>query len=345
MTRALVRIRGITETATFSSERKAKEWATETEHALRNRVIDASGMTVGQIMLKYIDHYKSLNDKMANTIECHYKRFGAEFAKTEIETLNTTAWWLATVRGWRKEDGTLLTPGTARRYLSFICAALTVAEAEWEVKVDWEKFKPAFDILKSKANNRIGKDRERTRRLQPGELDAMRANFPTDTHINWPDVIDFAIITGLRLGEICKLKWADLNEVKKMIWVNYRKGSTPDKPINTHMILMKDSCKILLRQPRTNVHIFPYKSTYLSQQFPLICQRAGIEDFHFHDFRHEAISRMVELGMKIHEVQQISGHRNLNQLMRYFNPKPEDLHKVVARLEAENKRHDERMSA
>ncbi|MEK9606758.1 tyrosine-type recombinase/integrase [Alphaproteobacteria bacterium LSUCC0226] len=37
----------------------------------------------------------------------------------------------------------------------------------------------------------------------------------------------------------------------------------------------------------------------------------------FHDLRHEAISRMFDSGMKIHEVMAVSGHRTASQLFRY----------------------------
>ena len=40
-------------------------------------------------------------------------------------------------------------------------------------------------------------------------------------------------------------------------------------------------------------------------------------DLTFHDLRHEAISRMFDSGMKIHEVMAVSGHRTASQLFRY----------------------------
>jgi len=48
-----------------------------------------------------------------------------------------------------------------------------------------------------------------------------------------------------------------------------------------------------------------------------LVKRAEIEDLHFHDLRHEAISRFFEMGLTPPEVASISGHRTLSQLMRY----------------------------
>jgi integrase len=50
-------------------------------------------------------------------------------------------------------------------------------------------------------------------------------------------------------------------------------------------------------------------------------KRAGIVDLHFHDLRHEAISRFFEKGLSIPEVSLISGHKDVRQLMRYTHLK------------------------
>ncbi len=51
---------------------------------------------------------------------------------------------------------------------------------------------------------------------------------------------------------------------------------------------------------------------------------AGITDLHFHDLRHEAISRFFEMGLSVPEVALISGHRDYRMLFRY--PTIEDGH-------------------
>ena len=49
-------------------------------------------------------------------------------------------------------------------------------------------------------------------------------------------------------------------------------------------------------------------------------KRAGLTDFHFHDLRHEAISRFFESGLTVPEVALISGHRDVRMLLRYTHP-------------------------
>ena len=61
-------------------------------------------------------------------------------------------------------------------------------------------------------------------------------------------------------------------------------------------------------------------------------KKLGIEDLHFHDLRHEAISRLFELGtLDAMEVAAISGHRSMAMLKRYTHLKAR---KLVKKLDA-----------
>ncbi len=44
-----------------------------------------------------------------------------------------------------------------------------------------------------------------------------------------------------------------------------------------------------------------------------------IEDLHFHDFRHEAATRLAEQGLTIPQIQQYTFHDDWNSLKRYVN--------------------------
>ena len=50
--------------------------------------------------------------------------------------------------------------------------------------------------------------------------------------------------------------------------------------------------------------------------------RAGLEDLHFHDLRHEAISRYFERGMTMPEIASLSGHSDFRMLARYAHVAP-----------------------
>ena len=56
----------------------------------------------------------------------------------------------------------------------------------------------------------------------------------------------------------------------------------------------------------------------------------GFLDLHFHDLRHEAVSRLVEAGLSDQVVASISGHKSMQMLRRYIHLRAEDL---VAKLD------------
>ena len=57
-------------------------------------------------------------------------------------------------------------------------------------------------------------------------------------------------------------------------------------------------------------------------------------DLHFHDLRHEAISRLFEMGLDAMTVSEIRGHKTLSQLKRYTHLSKQDLAQKLAKLEA-----------
>ena len=63
--------------------------------------------------------------------------------------------------------------------------------------------------------------------------------------------------------------------------------------------------------------VFDLSPNAIRLAFEHIRQGCGLTGVRFHDLRHEAISRLFEKGLTMPEVASISGHRSLNQLMRY----------------------------
>jgi integrase len=63
------------------------------------------------------------------------------------------------------------------------------------------------------------------------------------------------------------------------------------------------------------------------------CRRAGIEDLHFHDLRHEAISRLLDKGVPVHHAMKWAGHRNLETTSIYANAELEHLEQALELVE------------
>lgn len=95
------------------------------------------------------------------------------------------------------------------------------------------------------------------------------------------------------------------------------------------VLLSDEALQIIMSMPQVDQKIFPYEPDSLSTAFTrLVALFEGIEDLHFHDLRHEAISRAFEMGWSAAKVRMMSGHRSWSSLEIYTN-----LEKIGDRLE------------
>lgn len=327
--RAVVRKVGApTLTKSFDSMRDAKAWAAVQETKIATRVVDSSGLTLGQIMGKYLTRYEETRAYTVQATASLYRRFERDFANVDIADMNTQ-WWLDTVEGWSNgHTGHKVNRATARRYLTYITTALKTSKRRWNVTVNWDAYNEALGQLKD--DKTVGGGRSRTRRLQPGELERMQAfanSMPT--HIPFADIMDFAIASTMRIGEILRLEWRHVNDLTRVITIKDRKDPKNKEGNDQEIPLLNGAYDILQRQKTKGKHskIFPYFPNYFCQRFHYICTQVGIEDFHFHDFRHEGISRLFEEGYQIDEVALVSGHKKWDMLRKYTHRKAADLHK------------------
>ncbi len=64
------------------------------------------------------------------------------------------------------------------------------------------------------------------------------------------------------------------------------------------------------------------------------CRRAGLQDLHLADLRHEAASRFEEAGVPTTYVSKFLGHQNLTTTTRYLNTTLKGLHRAIEQLES-----------
>ncbi len=158
---------------------------------------------------------------------------------------------------------------------------------------------------------------------------SFRPNGPT--RIPYLDILEFSILTCMRIGEVCTILWDDLDEKNKTVLVRDRKD--PRKKEGNHMIvpLLGESFDIAMRQDKRNAYIFPYNPRSVSAGFQRARNELGIEDLRYHDLRREGASRLFEKGYSIEEVAQVTGHKNLNILWQvYTQLYPSKLHEKSA---------------
>ncbi len=99
----------------------------------------------------------------------------------------------------------------------------------WDISANYQIFEDAMPILIEM--NLVGKSQKRTRRPTKHELNKLRNGLQKrmdfrpsgKTRLPYLDILDFSNLTCMRIGEVCNLRWEDLNEDHKTVLVRDRK--------------------------------------------------------------------------------------------------------------------------
>lgn len=217
-------------------------------------------------------------------------------------------------------------PSTAYMDLKWLRVVLKVARGAWGHPVQLDALNSGIHMALHL--ELVAESTRRERRPSDDELDRLRTWFEPSiqrSRIPMRDVIDFAIASTRRQGEIFRLRWDDVDEGAMTTIVRDMKSPKGSRGNHVVVKLTREALAIIERQPRSDERIFPHKAVSAQGNFTRACQQLGIEDLRFHDLRHEGISRLFEAGYQIHEVAQFSGHLDWGTLRRYTNLRPANL--------------------
>lgn len=180
----------------------------------------------------------------------------------------------------------------------------------------------------------IGGGGQRERRPTEDELHGIVGHLRQQPNgAMYASAVLWAVETAMRQGEIARIRWADVDCERKLVMVRDRKDPRAKVGNDQWVPLLPGAWTLLEQQPRgEDARIFPIGGSSLSKAFTRACQALSIPDLHFHDLRHEAISRLFEQGYRIEQVALVSGHRTWTHLRRYTNLRPEDVHRGPMRL-------------
>lgn len=157
-----------------------------------------------------------------------------------------------------------------------------------------------------------------------------------------------SLYTGLRVGEVCALKWEDISfrdkciHIKKTMQRIQVKGnldykseiiiSTPKSECSVRDVPIPDKLMLMLqkRQNAPNTYFLTGKTNLyveprtMQNRFKSTIKKAGIAPANFHALRHTFATRCIELGFDIKSLSEILGHASVNiTLNRYVHPSME----------------------
>jgi integrase len=194
-------------------------------------------------------------------------------------------------------------------------------------------------------------DTHRDRRLEDGEEDRIRAilsgekpeNRERPLALNYQAALEclfeLALESCMRMREIYTLSASQVDLAKKTVFLDKTKnGDKRQVPLTTVAIRVLKSYMKHVEKGTGGMQGFTFSkdllfpwwdgekrkldavTSRLSSQFDRLFEAAGCEDLHFHDLRHEAVSRLFErTTLNEIEASKISGHKDPRQLRRYSN--------------------------
>jgi integrase len=213
-----------------------------------------------------------------------------------------------------------VTPGTLKRQLNPIRNMFEVAKTRWGLPI----VDNPVAALVFKAT-----DRKRDRRLRSNEHQRLMAAATAYRNPILMNIIKFAIATGMRRGEILSMQWTHLNLLTRTLTIPLSKnGHSRTIPLSLEAV------NAIPEKHSEAKYVFPMKGNALRLAFDRVTRRAAIRDLRFHDLRHEAISRLFELGLTTPEIASISGHKDLTMLFRYAHAQNQN---IIAKFDISSK--------
>ena len=325
----------------FKSKRDCEVWATDTEAKMNRGIFSdmsiAEGLTLAEGLKKYLKeitpHKKG---KYQDT-----NRINRLISNTKISDKTFATFKSFDCAKYRDEMSDLgLSASTINKELSVISHLFEVALKDWGVSC----INPVKQIAKPKVEN------SRDRRLSALEeeylVQALTDNSAgTRSNKVVIDIVLFSIETGMRKSEPFKLTWQDVDLKKQVAYLHDTKNGKPrGVPLSSQAvkILKGDDDDTIVKIRRGKVFNTTYSA--LTQSFRRAVVRAislyekdttpdmriegFLDDFTYHDLRHEATTRLAD-KLQMHELMKVTGHSDARMLARYYHPKPEDLAKKL----------------
>ncbi|EBS1325803.1 site-specific integrase [Salmonella enterica subsp. enterica serovar Muenchen] len=235
----------------------------------------------------------------------------------EVTTVDIAAYRDSRLADINIRTGRNISGNTVRLELALLSALYNLARVEWGTC----RTNPVELVRKP------GVSSGRNRRLASSEERQLSRYF-LGQNLSLYTIFHLAIETAMRQGEILSLRWEHIDLRHGVAHLPLTKnGSSRDVPLSRKARNLLQGLDILLSGP-----VFIYTPAGFKSAWRVALQRLNIQDLHFHDLRHEAISRLFELGtLNIMEVSAISGHRSLNMLKRYTHLRA---YQLVSKLDA-----------
>lgn len=302
-------------TRSFAHKRDADRWARDIETAIDQSRLPSNpkvlaSVTLGELVRRYRDTVSSTK-RRSNIEQIELNAFLRHpICAKHLSDLSTADFAI-----YRDERLTQVKPTTIKRQLGPIRHLFRIAREEWGLPIQDNP----LDKLRLNAP-----DNKRDRRLKAGELAKLIAAAELTRNFLTLPIVLIAIETGMRRGEILSIHRRDIDLDQRTLRIPQTKNGHPRTiPLTAKVI------ELFRPHLDTGAQLFNISPNALKLSWDRLRKRAGLTNLHFHDLRHEAISRFFEKGLTIPEAALLSGHRDARMLFRYSHAMRESVLKKL----------------
>lgn len=313
---------------TFSTRREAERWAERTTEAMRQRRFkpdsEAERHTMGDLVERYTrDKLPGLStwENTGRTLDWWQDQLGKD---TRLSQITPAAITEAKDRlaGGQSLSGRAPAASTVKRYLTVLASAMSTATKEWF----WLDDNPCTKVL------RPSDPRGRVRCLDEDERSRLLDACQESTAAELYPLVVTALCTGARRGELMRLTWRDVDLDRGVAVLHQTKNG------ERRSLAVTGMARQVLTQRREGMkedHVFSSRNgsmTFPKYAWKAALDRAGIDDFRFHDLRHSFASYLAMSGATLAELAEAMGHKTLSMVKRYAHLTEGHTANVVARM-------------
>jgi integrase len=246
-------------------------------------------------------------DRETHTLNAFLRHRLAQVALSDVNT--------SMVSAYCAERLNRVKAGTLNRELDILRHAFATARQNWDIPL----MRNAFAEVTRPKNAA-----PRERRLQPGERERLRAAYAQCRNPCIRFLVELALETAMRRGEILNMRWCDVSFEKRTLSIPFTKnGHARTIPLSSDALAILQVLNESRQSERER--ILPITENSAKMAWKRLVKRARLENLRFHDLRHEAVSKFFERGLNVPEVALISGHRDPRMLFRYTHPRAEEI--------------------